>query len=127
MTNINDFIDDKNHVNWAAYKAAQRSAGDICQRCGGFILFPTGSLTTCPSCIQLNTSSGSVDNETYIRCPKCKSTIHVYNSEMYDLYNEGEHEVSCDVCDATFVVSTRVTYTFESPELLSQEDSDDQE
>lgn len=45
-------------------------------------------------------------------CPHCGTEVDVGGNDLYRLYEEGEHEVSCPHCDDDFVVSTRVSFSF---------------
>lgn len=46
------------------------------------------------------------------KCPHCESVCDVSENEWWNLYEEGEHEVTCPACDLDFTVSTRVSYSF---------------
>ena len=61
MTNIEDFVDSKQRINWAAYRQARRNAGEDCVRCGGTIAKPTGEPSFCEHCNQ----------NTKTVCPHC--------------------------------------------------------
>lgn len=53
------------------------------------------------------------------KCPHCGTECNVSDNGWWRLYEEGEHEVTCQSCDEDFTVSTRVTYRFSTD---SQED-----
>lgn len=46
------------------------------------------------------------------KCPHCGQECSVSENEWWNLYEEGEHEVTCPSCDEDFSVSTRVRYSF---------------
>ncbi|MDQ5978809.1 MAG: hypothetical protein QG602_1783 [Verrucomicrobiota bacterium] len=46
------------------------------------------------------------------KCPHCGCECSVSHNEWWNLYEEGEHEVTCPSCDQDFTVSTRVSYSF---------------
>jgi len=53
------------------------------------------------------------------KCPHCGHEVGVGDNELWRLYEEGEHEVECPHCENSFMVSTRVSYSFSTD---SQED-----
>lgn len=55
-------------------------------------------------------------------CPHCGHECNVSDNEWWELYEEGEHEVTCPSCDQDFTVSTHVSYSFSTD---SQERDDD--
>lgn len=46
------------------------------------------------------------------KCPHCGANCPVSENEWYELYEEGEHEVTCPDCDMDFIVSTNVSFSF---------------
>lgn len=56
------------------------------------------------------------------KCPHCGHDCCVIDNEWWELYEEGEHEVTCPSCDQDFTVSTSVSYSFSTD---SQERDDD--
>lgn len=56
------------------------------------------------------------------KCPHCGCVCDISKTEWWQLYEEGEHEVSCPECDGEFSVTTRVSYSFNTEH---QEDDDD--
>ena len=46
------------------------------------------------------------------KCPHCGHEHDISESGWWKLYEEGEHEVTCNLCDGDFTVSTRVVYSF---------------
>lgn len=56
------------------------------------------------------------------KCPHCGHDCNVSDNEWWELYEEGEHEVTCPSCDQDFTVSTSVSYSFSTD---SQERDDD--
>jgi len=68
-----------------------------------------------------------VDHHERLRCPACGRTWRVdADSEGYDIYEEGDHDVCCPGCEHEFWVRTAVECTFTSPPL-EQETTDAQE
>jgi DNA-directed RNA polymerase subunit M/transcription elongation factor TFIIS len=118
---MDDYKGADGRIDWTAYRRAQVDAGESCRKCGSFIVFSKGYPTTCHDCDRLEEESGEVVHDSSVRCPKCRRVMNVHDSEFWDLYEEGEHEVSCRSCDHEFTVSSRVSYSFESPELLPEE------
>lgn len=54
--------------------------------------------------------------EKHPRCPHCGATCDIDRNDWYHLYEEGEHEVECPLCDLPFAVSTHVEFTFSTDE-----------
>lgn len=46
------------------------------------------------------------------KCPHCGHVAEISANDWYQLYEEGEHEVTCPSCDEDFTVSTRVSFSF---------------
>lgn len=49
-------------------------------------------------------------------CPHCGHECRIDSNEWYQLYEEGEQDVECPLCDAQFTVSTHVEYRFSTDE-----------
>lgn len=121
MISIDDYKKADGHIDWSAYRRAKVDAGDECRKCGSYILFGgKGYPTTCRDCDRLEEDKGEVWHDSSVRCPKCRHVMDVSGSELYELYEEGEHEISCRSCDHDFTVNTRVEHSFESPELIPE-------
>lgn len=125
MVSIDDFKVDGN-VDWSAYRAARVQAGEECSRCAGFIFPPMFGVPKisgprlCSSCREMDESADEVDSDDYIRCPHCSHRMSVHDGDSYDLYEDGEHGVSCGECGKDFEVATSVSYSFSSPALISR-------
>jgi DNA-directed RNA polymerase subunit RPC12/RpoP len=122
MIRIADHIGPDGRVDWDAYRAAQRANGDRCFVCGATILFGPGHLDRCNACKALDEDRDEVTHDDFVRCPKCRHTMNV--REEYDLFQDGTHELACDECGHEFEVTTVVSYSFRSPELLPDADAD---
>lgn len=111
--------------------AWKKSVGEECYKCGHWILFGHGYRELCSDCKSLRDYKGEVSNNHAVRCPKCKHEMS--GEDLYDtnLWEEGDHEVMCQECEHEFTVSTSITYTFHSPELVPDEpepeDEDEEE
>lgn len=126
MISYQDYKDENGNINWKAYYQAQRDNGEKCYKCGEFIYPNKGYMSLCYDCQQLERCSGEVDAKS-IRCPNCKTIFNPYDEEMYDLLNDGEHDVQCPHCDEEFEISTEVEYSFTSPPLLSEENDEEED
>lgn len=54
------------------------------------------------------------------KCPFCDHEIDISASELYELYDEGEHIINCPRCEREMTVRCEVKYLFstdEQPEL----------
>lgn len=74
----------------------------------------------CGACQSLDEDKGEVWHDDKVRCPKCRHLMGVHGSELYDLYEEGTHDTSCQSCGHDFEVTTRVSHSFMSPELIEE-------
>ena len=127
MIDFSDFKDAKGNTDWAAYRAACIAAGELCMRCEtAQYSRGSGSPRLCLDCQSLDTDSDEVTHDDYVRCPRCHHQHRVSDGDNYDLYEDGEHDFTCQSCDLDFEVSTSVSYTFRSPALITADaDGDD--
>lgn len=117
MVHMKDY--EKNgKLDWEAYKQAQINSGEICYNCRSFILFGKGLKRLCHQCQSINEDTEYVTHSKLIRCPKCKHQMDVHDCELYELYEDGDHDISCNDCNHTFTIKTNASYSFESPELI---------
>lgn len=115
------------NIDWAAYHASEVANGDICSKCGHFILFGgKGHPVECGSCREMETHHGEIRHEKYVRCPYCRHTFNPYDCEMFELLEEDCHDVSCPLCDKTFSVTTHITYSFRSPALVEENEREEE-
>jgi len=62
-----------------------------------------------------------VRSTTHIRCPKCKVAAHsVDGYYVFEVHDEGTHDVYCPRCRHGFDVETEITRTFVSPLPLKE-------
>ena len=61
------------------------------------------------------------------RCPCCGNEINVNDNELWYLYEDETHEVSCPACNEDFKVITNVSYSFSTNEQDENEDEDEDE
>lgn len=128
-----DFRKPDGSYDWGAYRAAKDAEhkadvadGKYCYQCGRYLVWSNkGVRRRCGDCEALDHESDEVDSDTCVRCPKCRRTASVSYDELFDLYEEGEHEVTCSSCDHEYTVSTRVSYSFNSPALEGSEDAEE--
>jgi hypothetical protein len=120
MISFTDFEDKDGKVDWTAYRKAQIDAGENCEKCGSFIFLGVGYRVTCNACKELSEKSGEVAHKHFIRCPKCDHLENVHD-DYYGLFEDGEHEVFCTLCDYKYTISTHVQFDFTSPPRLQEE------
>ncbi len=60
------------------------------------------------------------------KCPHCGMSIGVDEYELWKIYEEGEHEISCPKCSDEFTVTTNVRYSFstEAQDEMEPEDGE---
>lgn len=69
----------------------------------------------------LTKNSDYMDRIDYVqnddpRCPHCDNIIDISANEIYELYEEGDHEITCGCCEKAILVRTNVKYTFSTDE-----------
>jgi DNA-directed RNA polymerase subunit RPC12/RpoP len=124
MTRMDDHEDAEGNLDWASYRAAQVANGEKCRKCGDHIMsFGADSFgpRSCSSCQQMGGTEEAI-HPSLVRCPKCGETWNPVEGENFELFSDGEHDVSCHECGHDFIVSTRVSFSFTSPERLPEED-----
>lgn len=101
-------------------KAATEN-GERCWQCGQWIdlLRPPGRRQLCLDCKAADKPE-AFRHDTRLRCPKCRHSWDAYADADYDIFVEGEHEVTCAECEHKFEVSTAVHHNFRSPELIQK-------
>lgn len=111
-----------------AERKVKTEQGEYCYRCGTWILCltPPGYRRLCVQCRDVD-RPGELDHSKFIRCPKCGKSWNPYDSEDFQVYESGNHDVQCDDCGHDFEVETSVSYSFTSPEMNVDEDEDDDE
>ncbi len=90
-------------------------------RCKGIV---GGQGPVCSECRLLKASNPMTwaRHSFMVRCPKCEHLQEaVPDCDFGEMYEEGEHTVTCDGCGLDYEISTHVTYSFESPPLAGDE------
>lgn len=59
-----------------------------------------------------------------VRCPHCGNCINVADHEMWELYEEGEHEIECPYCELSMTVQSDVKYSFSTEDQPDDEDDE---
>jgi len=49
-------------------------------------------------------------------CPYCDITIDIHQYELYDLYEDGHHEINCPDCKKAIKVVSDATFKFSTNE-----------
>lgn len=75
----------------------------------------------------LTTESSFLDtldykHNTEPKCPHCDSDIGISAHDLYDLYEDGEHEIECPYCETPIKVISECTYHF-STTFVTNEDT----
>jgi DNA-directed RNA polymerase subunit M/transcription elongation factor TFIIS len=99
--------------------------GGWCYVCGAYLLLAKGYRDQCHPCRDMAEDAEEVTHDSRIRCPKCKHVESVSDGDNYDLYGDGEHEVSCGACGYEYEVSTSVSYSFQSPALIESDKAEE--
>jgi hypothetical protein len=123
MISLNDYRKEDGRVDWQAHRQAEINVGERCYKCGSYILFAKGYQTLCSDCEGLRKDE-AITHASLIRCPKCGDTRNAGNLWEIGIHEDGEHEITCGECDHTFTVKTFVSYSFESPARLPEEEDD---
>jgi hypothetical protein len=124
MVKMEDFRLEDGNIDWRALRAAEIESGQRCYECYTYIhavcisYFPgkekVEGRQLCYDCRQMKESDDNVSHSENIRCPKCGHVEQV-DYEITGIYEDGEHEVWCGVCEHDYKVCTDVSYTFTSP------------
>lgn len=115
--NMDDHRDANGNLDWKSYDAAKVANGETCYQCGGTAsLFGRGRQSLCGDCTRMAADDDDVSHDTLIRCPKCRHAWNVYETDDYELYSDGEHDVTCPECEHEFEVVTAVSFRFTSRE-----------
>lgn len=127
LTKLEDHRKEDGRLDWESLKRAETANGERCSECGSHILFPKGYRVKCQPCARLTNDDGEVKHESNIRCPACGYYWNPANSDYYELFADGEHNVGCHECGHEFTITTYVSYSFKSPARLPEEDEPDDE
>lgn len=119
---MDDFRKEDGNIDWKEYERAEMNFGERCHNCGAFIGIGKGERRLCYPCSEMFYSKKSFAHSKLVRCPKCQFSFDITDSDYYDLFSEGEHEIYCPECSHKFEIQTSVEYSFESPELLESGD-----
>lgn len=125
MVKFEDFKDAEGKIDWKAYDKAKTDNGDNCKTCGHWLLFGgKGYPQDCVSCMNLKAGVPETSHEKFIRCPACG--LMVQPDWEYSIWEEGEHDVTCNECGKDYTVETCVTYSFTCIDPDPTLDNDDE-
>lgn len=129
MISITDYtVDGK--TDWKAYDKARKESGEVCYKCGSYIVFSKRYMTLCDPCFKLRSYSNQGEvtyNTKGIRCPKCRHVMDDPYEIGADIYQEGQHDIMCNSCDHEFEIETHVEFSWTSPAMIEVEIEDDEE
>jgi hypothetical protein len=125
MPDLTAFKKPDGTIDWDGYHAASEKEtdarierGEVCYRCRRLTVIglpkAQGYRQKCYDCRMLEEPK-ELSHPYEVRCPKCGYHWKVGDSDDYELYEDGEHEVSCAECNTDFTVTTYVSYSFVSP------------
>ena len=120
MTSIKDYKDSEGNLDWNAYQNAKKANGEICTRCGTYILWGKGYPQECHDCKDAKNEK-ELRHDKFIRCPQCRHLWDPFECEMYEVLTDDNHDVCCVECDYHFTMTTYVSYSFTSPALGTEE------
>jgi len=127
MIDFSDYRNEDGEIDWAAYHKAEIDNGERCITCGThmFSIWEENNYPhKCIQCKELKEPS-KVTHDKLIRCPKCKEKWEPADTEDYEVFQDGEHDICCQHCDHEFTISTMVQYNFTSPELCKEEEHEE--
>ncbi len=122
LVKMDDFKKDDGNIDWREYHRAQVNVGERCKKCETFLTFSKGYATLCHNCKEVEDSKDEVWHDELVRCPKCGRTWKPYESEDYHLLADGEHSATCNECDHSFEISTTISFSFNSPAMIQEEE-----
>jgi len=123
---MDDFKQPDGNTDWSAYTKAQVASGERCSKCGSYILFGSGYPQECSPCKHLQDDKDEVTHDDLVRCPACGRTFDPRGDD-YEVYSEGENDVTCPSCEREFTITTEVSYSFTSPARLEEKAAEDEE
>lgn len=56
------------------------------------------------------------------KCPHCSHEYDIQDHEAWALYEEGEHEIECPLCDLTYIVSVNVSYSYSTDDQPDEDE-----
>jgi DNA-directed RNA polymerase subunit RPC12/RpoP len=75
-----------------------------------------------------DSETGAIIHKSRIRCPKCGHQHDVWDCVLPGtICEEGEHDVMCEDCEHKFTIETSVSYSFESPEMIEEDEVEPEE
>lgn len=121
MVRLKDHERPDGSIDWDAYRKAEIAAGERCYECMGITLYfgDTPGRRKCGACERLDRPA-ELRHHSRIRCPYCQHVHDVYEG-TFDVWNDGDHALTCGHCEQDFIIRTDVSYNFVSPALGSKE------
>lgn len=104
-------------IDWNAYQNAQVENGEKCYKCRDYASVLFGGLgyrRLCDDCKRLTSGEKEITHPKFLRCPECEHAWNPVDEDHFNVFQEGEHQVCCNICDTTFEVSTRISFSFTS-------------
>lgn len=46
------------------------------------------------------------------KCPHCDEDIEILRNDLYEILQEGSHDIMCPFCDKSFVVNSTAIWAF---------------
>jgi len=135
MVKMDDHRGKDGYIDWKSYHKAQEDNGEICYICKKYnsdnvVYGNLKSPSMCYDCRQLRKSSGRVDHDNQVRCPKC-SHVQSAISDDYGCvpvnFGDESLDVRCESCDHEYSVGVSFTIHLTSPELEPEEDMEEEE
>ena len=126
--NFEDYKKEDGSIDWKRYDEAKVLNGQKCYKCGSYIssVSNSGFKSLCYECKNLETNTEEVNHSNLIRCPSCRYSWDLLETSDYDFYTDGEHNVECPECEFEFEIVTHVSYSFDSPELIKNDEEEEQ-
>ena len=120
-TSFDDHLNAKGQIDFDSYHRAKKANGEDCMTCGQMVSIwgGDGHPKECHQC-KSSTKDEEFRHDNRVRCPKCSHAYDPYEAEQYELLKEDGDEVYCPECDHLFYVSTTISYSFTSPELIKE-------
>ena len=66
-------------------------------------------------------------SDSFVICPYCGNALctDVSYSDFPEIYEEGDHKLTCPECDKDFILNTYVSYSYETEKIDSEVQKDD--
>jgi len=116
-----DFKKEDGSYDYRAYEKAQVDLGFSCYRCGHYLIWGgKGYQELCSGCKSMDKDKDrEIVHDSMIRCPVCGHQQEMNSDYEEACYSDGDHTVPCNNCEFEYEISTYVSCSYRSPEMVT--------